>query len=121
MEELLAYIADKMTAAHIPYEFGEWGSRILYPYCVGTFAADAYRYEDGCTAGRLTVDVWSRGSKLSAVQMADRIAHTFEDLQEVRDGRLFYIRYTGCDLIPSGQMGLFRVSVSLDAKMWKGV
>ena len=101
MEEMLAFIADKMKAAGIPYEFGD-------------------RYEDGCTTGVLTVDIWSRESKLSAVRTADRIAAAFEDLQEVRDDLLFFVHFTGSETIPSGEMGLFRVEVSLSVSMWKG-
>ena len=120
MEEMLAFIADKMKAAGIPYEFGEWSSPLSYPYCVGSYRADEHRYEDGCTTGVLTVDIWSRESKLSAVRTADRIAAAFEDLQEVRDDLLFFVHFTGSETIPSGEMGLFRVEVSLSVSMWKG-
>lgn len=120
MEHLLAFIDDKMTEAGIPYEFGEWSGAVAYPYCVGTFRADEHRYEDSCTAGTLTVDIWSRESKLSAVQTADRIAAVFEDLQEVRDDLLFYISFTSSDTIPTGEMDLFRIEVRLSVKIWKG-
>lgn len=120
MEDLLTFIADKMAEADIPYEFGEWSGAVAYPYCVGSWSAEEYRYEDGCTSGTLTVDVWSRDSKLAAVRTADRIAAVFEDLQEVREDLLFFVRFTGADTIPSGEMGLFRVGVRLSAQMWKG-
>ncbi len=120
MAEILAFIAEKMQGAGIPYEFGEWNSEVSYPYSVGTFTADEYRYEDGCTSGTLTVDIWSRDSKLSAVQMADRLLAVFCDLQEVRGNTLFFVYYTGYDTIPSGEMGLFRIAVNLAVRMWKG-
>lgn len=119
MEKLLTFIADKMEMAGIPYEFGEWTGAVSYPYCVGTYSAEEYRYEDECTNGTLTVDIWSRESKLSAVQMADRIAAVFEDLQEVRDDLLFFVRCTGADTIPSGEMDLFRIEVRLSVSVWK--
>lgn len=120
MEDLLAFINDKMAAAGIPYEFGAWHSAVTYPYCVGNYRADDYRYEDGCTTGTLTVDVWSRDSALSAVQTADRIAELFQNLQEIRDDLLFFINWTGSNTIPTGEMGLFRVEVSLSVTMWRG-
>lgn len=120
MEEILAFIAEKMQGAGIPYEFGEWNSEVSYPYSVGTFTADSYRYEDGCTSGTMTVDIWSRGTKFPAVQTADRIAEIFADMQEVQGDCAFFIRYGGAQTIPSGEMGLFRVQVTLYASKWKG-
>ena len=120
MEQLLTFIADKMAAAAIPYEFGEWTGTVSYPYCVGTYSADEYRYEDESTNGTLTVDVWSRGSKLDAVQTADKIAELFENMQEVRDDLLFFVRFAGADTIPTGEMDLFRIEVRLSVSMWKG-
>ena len=120
MEQLLTFIADKMAAAAIPYEFGEWTGTVSYPYCVGTLRTDEHRYEDGCTAGTLTVDVWSRGSKLDAVQTADKIAELFENMQEVRDDLLFFVRFAGADTIPTGEMDLFRIEVRLSVSMGKG-
>ena len=119
MEDLLTFIADKMAAADIPYEFGEWTGVVSYPYCVGTYSADEYRCEDECTNGTLTVDVWSRGSKLAAVQTADAIKAQFKDLQEVRNDLLFFVRFAGADTIPTGEMELFRIEVRLSVSMWK--
>ena len=120
MEELLSFIAGKMNQHEIPYEFGEWSSEIKYPYCVGTFSANDYRFEDNCISGILSIDIWSRDSKLSAVQMADKIAGAFQDLQEVSGDSAYYIRYLSADLIPSGEMDLFRISMKLYASKWKG-
>lgn len=120
MQELLSFIADKMQTAGIPYEFGEWSSEVRYPYCVGTFSANDYRFEDNCISGTLTIDIWSRESKLQAVQTADRIAETFRDLQEVSGGSAFYIRFGSADTIPSGEMDLFRINLKLFCSKWKG-
>jgi len=120
MEELLSFIAGKMNQHEIPYEFGEWSSEVKYPYCVGTFSANDYRFEDNCISGTLTVDIWSRESKLQAVQTADRIAEIFRDLQEVSGGSAFYIRFMNADAIPSGEMDLFRISMKLFCSKWKG-
>lgn len=120
MEEILAYIAGKMQLAGIPYEFGEWSSTLTYPYCVGDFTADNYRQEDGCISGTMTVDVWSRGSKLQAIRMADRISGVFQDLHEISGDHLIYVHCAGADMIPSGDGELFRVSVRLTVSRWKG-
>lgn len=120
MEELLSFIADKMNLNDIPYEFSEWSSAVKYPYCVGTFSANDYRFEDNCISGTLTIDIWSRTSKLQAIQMADKIAEVFQDLQEVSGESAFYIRFLGSDCIPSGEMDLFRICVKLYVSKWKG-
>lgn len=120
MEALLTFIADTMAAAGIPYAFGEWNGPIAYPYCVGTLRTDTHRYEDGCTSGTLTVDIWSRGEKLPAVQTADRIAAVCKDLQEVRDGLLFFVHLTGSETVPTGEDALFRIEVTLAVSVWDG-
>lgn len=118
MVDILKFINKKLTG--IPYEYGEWTGEVSYPYFVGSFTEDDYRFEDGHTGGTLTIDGWSRKSKLELLQYADEIKDTFSDLIEVDENYAFAIRYGAMQEIPSGEADLFRVTITLFTDEWKG-
>lgn len=120
MVDILGFINDKLSEINIPYEFGEWTATVTYPYFVGSFDETEFRYEDNYTAGTFTLDGWSRDSKITLMQAADTIKKAFDDLQAVVEDRTFFIRYGGAQSIPSGEEGLFRVSITLFTNEWKG-
>lgn len=120
MVDILKFINKKITDIDIPYEYGEWTGEISYPYFVGTFSEDEYRFEDGHTSGTLTIDGWSRDSKLGLLQCADKVKEAFTDLVEVDGNNAFAIRYAATQEIPSGEADLFRVTITLFTDEWKG-
>lgn len=120
MVEVLAFINSKLEANNIPYEYGIWTKKVDYPYCVGSFTENDYRFEDECTTGVFTLDCWSRDSIISLTQIADKVKVLFDDLQKIEGDYLLHIRYGGANIIPSGEQGLFRVSITLHTKSWKG-
>lgn len=120
MVDLLGFIGGKLKAAGIPYEFGEWTQTVSYPYFVGYFMESDYRFEDGCTAGTFTLDGWSRGSKITLAEMSDRIKAIFQDLQEIQENSLFYVRFGGSVSAPTGEDDLFKVTITLFTYEWKG-
>ena len=120
MVELLQMIGEKLEVAGIPYEYEEWTQPVSYPYFVGSFMESDYRYEDGCTAGTFTLDGWSRGAKLALLEASDKIKTIFQDLQEIREDRLFHVRYGGALPVPTGEDELFKVTITLFTYEWKG-
>ena len=119
MVDILSFISDKLTGAGIPYEYEEWTQAVTYPYFVGSYTETDYRYEDDCTTGTFTIDGWARESKLSLIEVVDTLKEMFGDLQEVvNDEVTFFIRYGGSQTVPSGEEGLFHVTVTLYASSW---
>ena len=111
MVDMLGFISDQLDQLGIPYEFGEWTGEISYPYFVGSF------YETG---GVLTLDGWSRGSKLPLAEINDKLKKAFEDLRAVQEGTAFFITYWNGLMIPTGEEDLFRITITLNTNEWKG-
>lgn len=120
MVEILSFISNKLNEAEIPYELGEWKSRVSYPYFVGSFSENDYRFEDGCTSGTFTLDGWSRSSITELLTVNEKIKALFQDLQAVQNNSAFYIRYGGAIPVPTGEEGLYRITITLFTDEWKG-
>lgn len=121
MTEVLAFINSKLEANNIPYEYGIWTKKVIYPYCVGSFTETDYHFEDERSTGVFTLDCWSRDSIISLTQIADKVKVLFDDLQTIEGDYLFHIRYGGATPIPSGEQGLYKLSITLHTKSWKGI
>ncbi len=120
MTDIAGFINGKMDEAGIPYEYGEWTQLVEYPYFVGNLESTEWRYEDACTTATFTIDGWERGSKAKLTVMTDTINKIFEDLQEVKDGECYFVYFNNAQFIPSGEADLFRVTITLNIKTWKG-
>lgn len=123
MVDLLTYIAGQLEDASIPYEFGEWTQALSYPYFVGSFLETEHRFEDGYTAGTLTIDGWAKGSgaRLALAEASDRIRELFDDNRAVVDEHAaFYITFGTSMTVPSGEEGLYHITITLDTKEWEG-
>lgn len=120
---ILGLVNSKLEAANVPYEYGEWSSTVTYPYFVGSYAETEYRYEDECTIGQFTIDGWARGSsnKIELFNNREIIKNLFSDLQEIYDDTLYFIRYGGCQEIPTGEKELSRIQITLYTNFWKGI
>lgn len=118
--KLLGLIDNKLEDLGIPYEFGEWTSSVSYPYFVGSFSETEHRYEDGYTGGIFTIDGWSRESKISLVEAAEKIKKEFDDLRAVLDGTAFYIADPVSSFVPTGERDLYRVTITLNTNEWEG-
>lgn len=121
--DILEFINAKMEAAGVPYEYGEWTAAVSYPYFVGSFTETDYRFEDNCTLGTLTLDGWMRGegAKAKLTEVKNRIKKIFSNLQEVRDGKTFFIRYGSFLSVPTGEEKLSRITITLFTHEWEGV
>lgn len=120
MAEVLGLIADRLKQAEIPYEFGEWSGPVAYPYFVGSFAENDYRFEDGCTSGVCTLDGWSRHSFTELLEAGGRIKKAFQELRAVEGNRAFLVSYAGSMPAPSGEEGLFKITITLHTYEWEG-
>lgn len=120
MTEVLDFINFEMDMAEIPYEFGEWQSEVRYPYFVGSYTETGYSYEDNCTEGIFVLDGWSRNSLEELMQVDEKIKEIFRDLQAVKYGRFFYMRYCTSTPVQTGVEGLFRINITLNISEWKG-
>ncbi|MCC8164500.1 MAG: hypothetical protein LIO86_15375 [Lachnospiraceae bacterium] len=122
MVSILDFISEKLEEAEIPYEFGEWTQPVSYPYFVGSFDETDFRYEDNCTAGTFTLDGWARGggAQLALAEVSDTVKKVFANLQEVRDNRSFFVRFGGSQPVPSGEEGLYKVTITLFTSEWEG-
>lgn len=120
MIEILNFINSELDKANIPYEFGEWRSAVTYPYFVGAFTESDYRFEDNCSVGTFTLDGWSCSSMLELLTVNEKIKALFQDLQTVQDNKAFYIRYGGAIPVPTGEEGLYRITITLFTYEWEG-
>lgn len=120
MVDLLSFMNEQLEQLDIPYEFGEWTQKVSYPYFVGSFNETEHRLEDGYTGGVFTLDGWSRGSKISLVEVNDKIEQHFEDLRAVQEGTAFFITYGTALMIPTGEQDLYRITITLNTNEWKG-
>lgn len=120
--DILGFIDSKMEEADIPYEYGEWTTAVSYPYFVGSFVETDYRFEDGCTLGTFTLDGWVRGVGANAklIDVKNNIKKVFSNLQEVQDGKAFFIRYGGFLSVPTGEEELSRITITLFTYEWEG-
>lgn len=120
MVDLLGFISQKLKEINVPYEFGEWTQTVSYPYFVGSFLETDYRFEDNCTVGTFTLDGWSRGSKITLIEMNDKIKNAFQDFQAVQKETAFFVRYGGSMSIPTGEADLFKITITLYTYVWEG-
>lgn len=122
MVDMLTYIAEQLKSVGIAYEFGEWTQEVSYPYFVGTFNETEYRYEDGYTGGVLTLDGWSRGSsaRLQLAEANDKIRRLFDDNRSVVGEYAFFVSYGSSLTVPTGEEGLYKITITLNTNEWKG-
>lgn len=122
MVSILDFINEKLEDAGIPYEFGEWTQPVSYPYFVGSFDESTFRYEDNCTTGTFLIDGWGRGqgAQLALAEASDKIKKVFANLQEVQDDRTFFVYFGGSTPVPSGEEGLFKITITLFTNEWEG-
>lgn len=119
MRETLVFINQKMQEAGIPYELGEWRSKVRYPYFVGTYTETEHTFEDGHSAGMMQIDGWSNTSLADLVQCNEQIRQALDDQAGQIGQALVYTSYAGADVIPTNVEGLYRIRVTINTQEWK--
>ena len=120
MIDVLKFINEKLEAAGINYQFGEWKGAIKYPYFVGEYSSDDYADENQKTSGTLILDGWTRNSDLELLQADKKIKDVFRSLVAVVGNKAFFIRYGGSVPIPSGETELKKITITLFIQEWEG-
>lgn len=122
MINFLGFMADQLASIDIPYEFGEWTQDLTYPYFVGSYSVTQYRYEDGYTGGIFTLDGWARGTGalLKLTQASDAIQKHFDDLTQCDEDTAYLVSFESSQPIPTGEEGLYRITITLNTQEWKG-
>lgn len=118
--DVLKLISDRLAAAGINYEFGEWNSDIVYPYFVGEYSEPEPITEDGLQEADFTLNGFSRSSWLVLETAKQTIEQTFSNCTLILDnGSGVDVSYGGSLIIPTGDAELKRIQISLKIKEWK--
>lgn len=97
---------------------------ITYPYVTGEYFENDYVDENLTTEGEFILDLWTRGSELSLIELKEQIKDKFRNYQRVitgTNGRKLAVcisyarknpRYTDVE-------GLKRIEIILQTKYWE--
>lgn len=117
---MMEFVKNELLKKKVPYEYGEWTSKVSYPYFVGSFQETENFFEDGRITGIFTIDGWARGSKLALFEFVETIKHTFTNLYAVIDGTLYFAYNPVALPTPTGENDLYKVTVTFNTTEWKG-
>lgn len=120
MIDVLKFIKEKMEAAGINYQFGEWKGAAKYPYFVGEYTTDDYVDENKKTSGTLILDGWTRNDRLELLHVDKKIKEVFRSLVAVVGDKAFFIRYGGANMFPTGETELKKITITLSIQEWEG-
>lgn len=120
MIEVLKLVKEKLEAAGINYQFGEWKGDIQYPYFVGEFTSDEYVDENKKTSGTLILDGWTRKDRLELLHADEKIKEVFKSLVAVVGNKAFFIRYGGSFPAKTGETELKKITITLFIQEWEG-
>ena len=119
----LQFINEQMALIEAPYAFGEWASKVTYPYFVGEITEDPIISEDGAEESTLILTGWDRGSLLSLEEIKKKIKEHFHPICGLRsdtDSGSIAVFFESSFPIPSGEEGLKKIQINLKIKEWKG-
>lgn len=122
----LQFINEQMNILSVPYEFGEWTSKVQYPYCVGEIAETEPITEDGHEQSTFLLTCFNRGSEgvlLGLEGIKAKIKNHFPSIYGLRAATVsgaIAVYYGGADYIPTNEAGLKRLQINLIIKEWKG-
>ena len=122
--EKLQFINEQMEAISVPYEFGEWTSKVTYPYFVGEISEEPPTSEDGAEESTLILTGWNRGSYIALEDIKAKIKKHFNPIcglmGETESGAII-VFYDGAFNIPTGEeSSLKKMQINLKIKEWKG-
>lgn len=121
--EKLTFISDQLAALGIPYEFGEWTSKIQYPYVVGEVTEEPTETEDGMEESTMILNGFNRGKYIDLETVKDKIKKHFHPIHGLRastDSGSIAVFFDGAFYVPTGEADLKRIQINLKIKQWKG-
>ena len=119
----LKFINEQMDSISVPYEFGEWTSRVVYPYGVGEITEDPITTEDGAEQSTLLLTFFNRGKMIDLLEIKEKIKKHFPPVYGLRgdtEGVAIAAFYDGFFPIPSGEADLKKIQINIIIKEWKG-
>lgn len=119
----LKFIKEQMDMIHVPYEFGEWTSPVVYPYTVGEITEEPIVTEDGLEESTLLLTVFHRGKYIDMETVKATIKKHFDPIFGLRattDSGAIAVFYDGAFYIPTGEADLKRMQINIKIKEWKG-
>lgn len=121
--EKLGYINEQMNILSVPYEFGQWNSKVTYPYFVGEITEDPITTEDGFEQSTLLLTGFHRGTCSELLKINERIKRHFDPIDGLRgtiDNGTIVVFWDGSLFVPTGEADLKRIQINLTIKEWKG-
>lgn len=121
--EKLGYINEQMNILSVPYEFGQWTSKVSYPYFVGEITEEPITTEDGFEQSTLLLTGFHRGTFLDLLEIKEKIKKHFDPIDGLRGSTksgAIAVFYDGCTPVPTGEADLKRIQINLIIKEWKG-
>lgn len=119
----LKFINEQLEIIDVPYELGEWTSKVSYPYFVGEFTELPTTTEDGYEESTGILTGFHRGKSIALEEMKERIKKHFDPicgLSAKTDSGTIIVFYDGSYYIPTGERDLKRIQINLLIKEWKG-
>lgn len=117
------FINAQLEAIAIPYEFGEWSSKVIYPYYVGEVTEEPTTTEDGAEQSTLILTGFHRGSFIDLERGKEKIKMVFHPIYGLRgntDSGAIAVFFDGSFYVPTGEADLKRIEIHLKIKEWKG-
>lgn len=119
----LKFINKQMDLLSVPYEFGEWSSRVSYPYFVGEVSEEPIITEDGSEESTFILTGWNRGKLSTLEEIKEKIKKHFHPVCGLRDNTdsgSIAVFFDSAFPVPSGESELKKIQINLKIKQWKG-
>lgn len=119
----LKFINEQLAVIAVNYEFGEWTSRIAYPYWVGEITEESTMTEDGSEQSTMILNGFHRGKFLALETEKEKIKKHFHPIHGLRaktDSGSIAVFFDGAFYVPTGEADLKRMQINLKIKEWKG-
>jgi hypothetical protein len=119
----LKFINEQLAGIAVNYEFGEWTSRIAYPYWVGEITEEPTMTEDGSEQSTMILNGFHRGEFLSLETEKEKIKKHFHPVHGLRaktDSGSIAVFFDGAFYVPTGEADLKRMQINIKIKEWKG-
>jgi hypothetical protein len=123
--DALGLISAQMAAC-VPYQYGEWTTKVKYPYYVGELIEEPPTTEDGLCQYSFILTGFCRGKESIATFERDKktlrghFSPIFGLSGETDDG-VVIIFYDNAFYVPAGEAELYKIQINFTIKEWKGV
>ena len=121
--DTLKFINSQMDLLSVPYEFGEWASKLVYPYGVGEITEEPTLTEDGAEESTMILTFWHRGAFIELEKIKSKIKKHFHPIYGLRgdtDSGTIAVFFDTAFAVPSGEADLKKMQINLKIKHWKG-